>query len=67
MKRMLSAVVLTVALAPASQISAQLLNKEGPVILGHHYHLNVTSVEAHRKFWVDTLGGTAMKFGPKVS
>ena len=66
MKRMLSAVVLTVALAPASQISAQLLNKEAPVILGH-YHLNVTSVEAHKKFWVDTLGGTAMKFGPKVS
>jgi catechol 2,3-dioxygenase-like lactoylglutathione lyase family enzyme len=28
-----------------------------------HYHLNVTSIEAHKKFWVDTLGGTAMKFG----
>ncbi len=28
-----------------------------------HYHLNVTSVEAHKKFWVDTLGGTAIKFG----
>ncbi len=27
-----------------------------------HYHLNVTSVDAHKKFWVDTLGGTAMKF-----
>jgi catechol 2,3-dioxygenase-like lactoylglutathione lyase family enzyme len=63
MKRMLSAVVLTLGLAPASQTSAQLLNKEAPVILGH-YHLNVTSVDAHKKFWVDTLGGTAMKFGP---
>ena len=48
--------------ARAPHLSAQLLNKEAPVIAGH-YHLNVTSVEAHKKFWVDTLGGTAMKFG----
>jgi catechol 2,3-dioxygenase-like lactoylglutathione lyase family enzyme len=50
------------ATAPGSRISAQLLsNPDAPVRIGH-YHLNVTSVEAHRKFWVDTLGGTAMKF-----
>jgi hypothetical protein len=48
------------ALSPRA--SAQLLNKEAPVIVGH-YHLNVTSVAEHKKFWVDTLGGTAMKFG----
>ena len=35
---------------------------DAPIRVGH-YHLNVTSVEAHKKFWVDTLGGTAMKFG----
>ena len=29
---------------------------------GHH-HLNVTSVEAHQKFWVGALGGTAMRIG----
>lgn len=40
----------------------QLLNKEAPVIVGH-YHLNVTDIDAHKKFWVDTLGGTAIKFG----
>jgi len=28
-----------------------------------HYHLNVTSVSEHKKFWVDTLGGTATTFG----
>jgi len=28
-----------------------------------HYHPNVTSVEVHKKFSVDTLGGTTMKFG----
>src|SRR5262245_29274243 len=41
---------------------AQLLNKEAPIIVGH-YHLNVTSLDAHKKFWVDTLGGTATKIG----
>ena len=42
---------------------AQLVNHpDAPVRIGH-YHLNVTSVEAHKKFWVDTLGGKAMMFG----
>jgi catechol 2,3-dioxygenase-like lactoylglutathione lyase family enzyme len=35
---------------------------EAPIRIGH-YHLNVTSIEAHKKFWADTLGGRAMKFG----
>jgi catechol 2,3-dioxygenase-like lactoylglutathione lyase family enzyme len=64
MNRMLGAVVLALlVLAPAPPTSAQLLNKEAPVVVGH-FHLNVTSIEAHKKFWVDTLGGTATKFGP---
>lgn len=49
-------------LEPASHAFAQILNKDAPVVVGH-YHLNVTSVEEHKKFWVDTLGGTAIKFG----
>ena len=53
--------VLSIAVL-APRASAQLLNKEAPVIVGH-YHLNVTSVAEHKKFWVDTLGGTATKFG----
>lgn len=45
--------------APAS---AQLVSHaDAPIRIGH-YHLNVTSIEAHKKFWVDTLGGKAMKF-----
>jgi catechol 2,3-dioxygenase-like lactoylglutathione lyase family enzyme len=51
-----------IGLAWSSTSSAQLLNKQAPVIVGH-YHLNVTSVDAHKKFWVETLGGTAMKIG----
>jgi catechol 2,3-dioxygenase-like lactoylglutathione lyase family enzyme len=53
------AVLVSITGAPAG---AQLLNKEAPVIVGH-YHLNVTSVDEHKRFWVDTLGGTAMKIG----
>jgi catechol 2,3-dioxygenase-like lactoylglutathione lyase family enzyme len=42
---------------------AQLVSHpDAPVRVGH-YHLNVTSLDAHKKFWVDTLGGTPMKFG----
>ena len=64
MNRTCIALVLAVlVVAPMSRMSAQLLNKEAPVIVSH-YHLNVTSIDAHKKFWVDTLGGTVMKFGP---
>src|SRR5215813_5768592 len=50
-------------LAPLSPVLAQLLvAKDGPVVYGHH-HLNVTSIEAHKKFWVDTLGGKTVKIG----
>jgi catechol 2,3-dioxygenase-like lactoylglutathione lyase family enzyme len=61
MKTFLTVSALTLALTAAAP-SAQLLNKDAPVIVGH-YHLNVTSVDEHKKFWVDTLGGTAMKIG----
>ena len=61
MKRI--ALVTVTALGAGSSLrSRSFLNKPAPVIVGH-YHLNVTSVEAHKKFWVDTLGGTAMKIG----
>jgi catechol 2,3-dioxygenase-like lactoylglutathione lyase family enzyme len=53
-------VVSVIAAAPAS---AQLLAaKDGPIVYGHH-HLNVTSIDAHKKFWIDTLGGKAVKIG----
>lgn len=63
MTRTIGAITLTaLVLVPAAPASAQLMNKEAPIIVGH-YHLNVTSVEEHKKFWVDTLGGTAMMIG----
>ena len=63
MKRVVWAVALSLIVwGASSRPFAQLLNKQAPVIVGH-YHLNVSSVDAHKKFWVDTLGGTAMKIG----
>ena len=57
------AVVVLLALACASPAHAQLVAaKDGPVVYGHH-HLNVTSIDAHKKFWVDTLGGKSVKVG----
>src|SRR5438093_3876119 len=64
MNRFLSAVVSTLlVLAPASRASARLLvAKDGPVVYGHH-HLNTTNMDAQKKFFVDTLGGTLIKIG----
>jgi len=45
-----------------SRPAAQMLKKDAPIRVGH-YHLNVTSVADHKRFWVDTLGGTAGRFG----
>ena len=48
---------------PSSLASAQLLTaKDAAIVYGHH-HLNATSIDEHKKFWVDTLGGTAIKAG----
>jgi catechol 2,3-dioxygenase-like lactoylglutathione lyase family enzyme len=63
MKRLLALVVAALCVVgAASTASAQLTAaKEGPIVYGHH-HLNVSSVDEHRKFWT-TLGGTAIKVG----
>src|SRR5215813_14960527 len=62
MKRLLFAGAFLLFAFATMPIRAQLVsNPDAPVRIGH-YHLNVTSLEAHKKFWVDTLGGTAMKF-----
>ena len=51
-------------IAGASTASAQLTAaSDGPIVYGHH-HLNVTSVDKHKRFWIDTLGGTPASSGP---
>ena len=56
-------VAAVVSICGASFAFAQLVsNPTAPVRIGH-YHLNVTNIEEHKKFWVDTLGGAATTFG----
>jgi predicted enzyme related to lactoylglutathione lyase len=54
------AMLALVSMAGAAR--AELANRDAPVIVGH-YHLNVTSIAEHRRFWVDTLGGKATRIG----
>ena len=61
-RRLSVCVAALLMMAALSRPAAQILNSEAPVRVGH-YHLNVTSVDDHKKFWVDTLGGTAARFG----
>src|SRR6187402_1479973 len=56
-------VLTALLLCTATSAFAQLVSHADAGIRVGHYHLNVTSIEAHKKFWVDALGGTAMKFG----
>ena len=56
-------VLTALLLCTATFAFAQLVSHADAGIRVGHYHLNVTSIEAHKKFWVDALGGTAMKFG----
>jgi catechol 2,3-dioxygenase-like lactoylglutathione lyase family enzyme len=56
-------VALLLLLVPVSAARAQLIAaKDGPIVYGHH-HLNASSVDEHKKFWVDTLGGALAKVG----
>jgi len=54
-------VMLVFVLAPVAL--AQLATaSQGQVVYGHH-HLTVTSVDEHKRFWVDTLGGELITVG----
>ena len=59
-------VMLTSALFVLSSASAAfgqlLVAKEGPIVYGHH-HLNTTNPDAHKKFFIDTIGGKLIKVG----
>ena len=48
--------------APAVARAQILVAGEGPVVYGHH-HLNTTHMDAQKKFFADTLGGTVVKIG----
>ena len=63
MQRQAVCVLLGLLLLAGAPAFAQ-LSTEGPVVYGHH-HIYTSSVEAQKKFWVDTLGGVdAGNLGP---
>lgn len=54
---------LILAFLAAPSVSAQLTAaREAAVAMGH-YHLNVTDLDAHRRFWGELLGGELTSFG----
>ena len=63
MKRLMTGLGVTILLFVPAIAGAQILVAgEGPVVYGHH-HLNTTNMDAEKKFFVDTLGWTAVKIG----
>ncbi len=56
------AACLTVCLITTSAALAQVAPNGNPIVYGHH-HLNVTDIEAQKKFFATTLGGSVAKFG----
>lgn len=62
-RRLTGALALGLAAAALPALTAaQLDNDAAPVVVGH-YDLNVSSIQAHRRFWVGTLGGTELSMG----
>ena len=57
---LLAVLIVAVPSAANAQFTAA---KDAPIAIGHH-HLNVSDLAAHRRFWVDLLGGTPGKLGP---
>src|SRR5262245_25762392 len=63
MKRLFSGIGLAILLLLPTISGAQIrVAGEGPVVYGHH-HLNTTNMEAQKKFFADTLGGTVVTIG----
>ena len=64
-QQVLGALIVTGALVAPHAAQAQVVKSDARVVYGHH-HLHVTDVAAHRRFWVDGLGGTVSpkKLGP---
>jgi catechol 2,3-dioxygenase-like lactoylglutathione lyase family enzyme len=49
-------------LAPSRAFAQLVAAADGPIVYGHH-HVAVSNIEAHKKFWAETLGGTVARIG----
>ncbi|HEX5419612.1 MAG TPA: VOC family protein [Gammaproteobacteria bacterium] len=57
------ALIVAVSMLPVVGARAQLGNRAARIVVGH-FDINATSVEAQKKFWVETLGGKIGRVGP---
>lgn len=55
-------ILTTLIWAPSAALAQLVAATDAPVAYGHH-HVNASSVDEHKKFWADTLGGTVAKIG----
>src|SRR3954454_23073500 len=55
--RTLFVIVAAVLALPSASHAQILVAGEGPVVYGHH-HLNTTNMDAQKRFYADTLGGS---------
>jgi catechol 2,3-dioxygenase-like lactoylglutathione lyase family enzyme len=62
-----SALTVALLLLSAAGVSGQVAaTADAPVVYGHH-HLNVRSIDEHRRFWVDALGGAVVRLADSPS
>jgi predicted enzyme related to lactoylglutathione lyase len=62
MNRSLALAAAVLLFVPATTSAQLVAAREAPIAYGHH-HVNATDPDAHKKFWVDALGGTIAQFG----
>ena len=62
MRTFFAIAVSSLLLVPVTASAQLVAAKDGPIAYGHH-HINVSDLAAHRKFWVDGLGGTPVIIG----
>jgi predicted enzyme related to lactoylglutathione lyase len=62
MKRLFTGIGFAILLLPTISGAQIRVAGEGPVVYGHH-HLNTTNMDAQKKFFGDTLGGTVVTIG----
>jgi len=55
-----------VAVARTTGEAQLLAARDNPITYGHH-HVNASDVEAHKRFWVDALGGTSIRIGTSTA
>jgi catechol 2,3-dioxygenase-like lactoylglutathione lyase family enzyme len=60
--RLAAWIVLTLSIVSAPAVAQAQITADAPVVYGHH-HVNATSIDEHKKFWGDVLGGTPIKYG----